>query len=101
MTQDATIGDRRDVSFEDMQVVAANSGGVYLHNNVGGIFDLRIRNFFPLLFARTVIDNSLHEWLLRLDSKQTVQPPATLGTSERWLEMLNRMERESACWSRR
>src|SRR5690625_712163 len=100
MTQNATIGYRRDVAFENVQISTANSSGVYLHNDVGGILDLRIRYLFPLFLAWTVINYSLHKWLLLIVAWHALHLTATLGTArdgvklfkEAWLN-LPRLER--------
>src|SRR5690625_463458 len=81
MTQNATIGYRRDVAFENVQISTANSRGVYLHNDVGSILDLRIRHLFPLFLTWTVINYSLHKWLLLIVAWHALHLTATLGTA--------------------
>ena len=61
VAEDATVGDCGHVALHDVQVGAADRGGLDVNDRVGAIDDHRISYFFPCLLARTVIHESLHQ----------------------------------------
>jgi len=60
VAQDATVGHRGDVAFEDVQVGAANRHRVDAHDRVGVVDDDWHGDFLPGLLAGTVVDDSAH-----------------------------------------
>ena len=61
VAQDAPVLDCGHVPLENVQVGAADGGGLDLDDDVGGLLDGWIRYFFPRLLARTVVDHRLHD----------------------------------------
>ena len=60
VAEDPTGGDRRDVALEDVQVGAADRGGLGADDDVGRLDDDRVRDVLPSLFAGTVVHECLH-----------------------------------------
>jgi hypothetical protein len=61
VAEDAAVGDSGHISFEDVQVSAADRGGVHLDDDVGGLGRTRVRDGVPGLLARAVIHECL-QW---------------------------------------
>ena len=60
VAEDAALGDRGDIALENVQVGAANRGGIDPHHHVGRFLNRRVRNLFPRLLPGPVIDKRLH-----------------------------------------
>ena len=60
MAQDAPFFNLGNVTLEDVQVGAADGGGINASNDVGGFKDGGVWNFFPSSLAWTVVNNCLH-----------------------------------------
>jgi len=60
VTEDASWRDGRHVTFEDVQVGAADRGGVDAHDGVSVVRDRGIGYLLPRLLARAVVDERLH-----------------------------------------
>src|SRR5580704_17060010 len=63
VTQDPALGDRGHVTLENVQVGTADGGRVDPHDGVAIADDLRIRQLFPGLLARTVVNDGSHDCL--------------------------------------
>ena len=59
--EDPPVGHRGHITLEDVQVGAADRGGVHRHDHIGRVDDPRIRHLLPRLSARSVVDESLHQ----------------------------------------
>src|SRR5437870_7141612 len=60
MAQGASLGHRRYVALEDVQIRSTDGGRVDLDNGIGRPLDLRIRFRFPVFLPWSVIDESFH-----------------------------------------
>src|SRR4030095_15123438 len=60
VAQGAPLGAGGHVTLEDVQVGAADGGGVDLDDRVAGVLQLGIRLGLPLLAVRSVVDERLH-----------------------------------------
>ena len=60
MAQGATDGHLWDVTFEDVQVRAADGGGVYPYHRISRPLDSRVHLRLPVLLLGTVVDQRLH-----------------------------------------
>jgi hypothetical protein len=60
VAEDPPVGDRGDVAVQDVQVGAADRGGVDPDDDVGRFPHGGVRDVLPGLVARTVVDECLH-----------------------------------------
>lgn len=66
VAKNAALFHRGHITFEDMQIGAADGGGVHLDNDVTGVLDLRIGNVLPGFFSGTTVDEGFHASSLEL-----------------------------------
>jgi trimethylamine:corrinoid methyltransferase-like protein len=65
MAQGAPLLAGGHVALEDVQVGAADGGGVDLDDRVAGMLQLGVRLGLPLLAVGSVVDERLHDHLRR------------------------------------
>ena len=62
VTEDAAVRHRWDVTLQDVQVGAADRGGVDLHDHIGRLLDGGVGHGLPRLLARSVVHERLHRF---------------------------------------
>ena len=60
VTEDPAGGDRRDVTFQDVEVGAADRHRIDADDGVGVIDDARLGNLLPRLVTWSVVDDCIH-----------------------------------------
>jgi len=60
VAQNTSFFNLGNVALEDVQVGAADGGGINASNHISGFKDGRIRNFLPRPLACAVVNNCLH-----------------------------------------
>ena len=68
MAEDASVGDCREIALEDVEISAADGGGINAHDCVGVIPNPGLVDFFPGLLAGPVVHECLHDRLLNIAS---------------------------------
>ena len=81
MAEDPSVGHRGYITLHDVQIRAADGGGVDAHDRVGAINDHRVGHSFPRLLAGTVIHESLH-WVTSSSSCGSRSPYDHCGPTE-------------------
>jgi hypothetical protein len=60
VAENAAVGDRRDITLENVQVGAADRGGVDPYHHVGRVLNCSVGNVFPGLLPGAVIHQRFH-----------------------------------------
>jgi hypothetical protein len=80
VTEDPAGQNGRHIAFKDVQVRAADRGGVHADDSVSVVGDLRVPHILPGLLAWPVVDNRAHDHrLLSLGPEAIVIPAVLIG----------------------